>query len=884
MKPKIKNLVNGIVSFFLTVCMLMSGGLATVGSYITEGISVYAANDFVWDLSDEGVLTITGTGEMPTYDWTKSSFTKSQVKTIVISEGVTSVIANAFSGCERLTEVQFPDSLKKIGDSAFSGCTNLSEINYPVSLEQVTPSGSTIGGVFQKCPIGSIIVPEGITKITSYLFEGASGLEEIILPDSVKSIDNRAFASSGLKKIKIGSKLENIGAYAFSGCKQLMEIQLPDCVKTIGYCAFSGCASLSKINYPRLLEKVTPSGSTIGGVFQKCPIGSINIPEGVTKIPCYLFDSADLIKFVVIPESVIDIEKNAFSNCRNTTVCVPDYKKYLINLVDEDANFVITSTVRKSEESDVLDVGKSLYSTNFSAVANSGSIAFVCEYEFKEDTFDTVQNKQLIIKIPKECELVEKTLKNNGEICKNYSQNNGKLSLPVKSEKGKITFSVKRIHYHPRVLSYAIMKYEKSGTDTYEIIDIVNEKFPSTSIEAGSVINSGKINVSGIAPVNTDIDIYANNKKIGTARSNRVGMYSAEVEIESPVEGMTYIIKAQSPDDENFYAQTKVSYSEDNPVVTDFSMRYNGINYDLKSKNQSFTNFTSGAVYKFNVGFDKPDCVDKVYIVSTRNNVSRYFEVPRDTDTNQFVAVGNLSEYLFGTLSVEYTKPRKEFDFEQAKKQYEEAVKMNMESPDTMPEVTEKINGGTTEYSFDLKDIVDLSEDESKIVKMNVKKFTSDQYTSSTDNDPDSHRTYSVADKDKKYTVDIDFSKAKSYVVAVNDIANNVVIQYEVDNFIDYLYSANRPNLADNISSVSVGFSYLDLFLKANDIEESYNEMLYRINCSNLSDDDKRLATKRAEYLKQDRENCPKKTMDIFCGNFLCRAMLLMVNLISGAI
>ena len=86
MKPKSKNLVNGIVSFVLTICMLMSGGLATVGSYITEGISVYAANDFVWDLSDEGVLTITGTGEMPTYDWTKSSFTKSQVKTIVISE------------------------------------------------------------------------------------------------------------------------------------------------------------------------------------------------------------------------------------------------------------------------------------------------------------------------------------------------------------------------------------------------------------------------------------------------------------------------------------------------------------------------------------------------------------------------------------------------------------------------------------------------------------------------------------------------------------------------------------------------------------------------------------------------------------------------------
>ena len=663
MKPKSKNLVNGIVSFVLTICILMSGGLATVGSYITKGISVYAvtvtANDFVWDLSDDGVLTITGTGEMSSYDWTKSSFTKSQVKTIVISEGVTSVIANAFSGCEWLTEVQFPDSLKKIGYSAFWNCSSLSKINYPKGLEEVTSYLYNDGKVFYNCPIKSVTVPEGVTKIPSYLFNNANQLESIELSDSVKDIGVASFSNSGLKSIKLGSSLATIGANAFSGCEQLAEIQFPDSLKKIGYSAFWNCSSLSEINYPKGLEEVTSYLYNDGKVFYNCPIKSITVPEGVTKIPSYLFNNANKLENIIISKSVTEIKNNVFSNCPNLTVYVPSYKKYLVDLIDKDIHFVVLNE-KQSDDSMIVNRDECDYTTSFSSVKNGGSVAITCDYSINS-FYSSIKNPYITIKIPNGTELIAKTLMYNGKICNTYSDKGKTITIPIEEQKGKITFSVKLIESKD-ILSYATLNYQMNNKKDYDIIGIINENIPSISISAPSITNTQQVTVSGVAPVGKEVSLYANDKLIDKVMPNKVGAYTASINLPETEDGKTYTLKAVSTDNDSkeLFAVTYLQFLTEIPTLSGFTLDYNGRNYDLMSKTKPNIVFASSYPMKFTVKFNYPEKVKYVYVTSDRNNVTKRMKAEWNESSKAFIAEGFFDEsnhsYVPGKINVYYSE------------------------------------------------------------------------------------------------------------------------------------------------------------------------------------------------------------------------------------
>lgn len=131
-----------IFSFVLAVLMIASLLPATaLAANIVKSGTCGAEGDgsnLTWTLDSEGVLTISGSGDM--YDYGSSSApwhgSRSRVKSAVIADGVTSIGSYAFSDCSSLTSVTIPDSVTSIDWDAFGDCTSLTDVYYAGSEAQ----------------------------------------------------------------------------------------------------------------------------------------------------------------------------------------------------------------------------------------------------------------------------------------------------------------------------------------------------------------------------------------------------------------------------------------------------------------------------------------------------------------------------------------------------------------------------------------------------------------------------------------------------------------------------------------------------------------------------------------------------------------------------
>lgn len=127
------------------------------------------------------------------------AFYYTNLTSVNIPDGVTSIGSYAFYYCEKLTSVNIPDGVTSIYCSAFHGCNSLTSIN----------------------------IPDGVTSIGEWVFAECSSLTSINIPDSVTSIDYAAFIE----------------------CSSLTSITIPDGVTSIGREAFRDCSSLTDVYY-----------------------------------------------------------------------------------------------------------------------------------------------------------------------------------------------------------------------------------------------------------------------------------------------------------------------------------------------------------------------------------------------------------------------------------------------------------------------------------------------------------------------------------------------------------------------------------------------------------------------------------------------------------
>ena len=209
--------------------------------------------------TETGVLTISGTGKMKDYSGEDSPFYQnSNIKSVIIENGVTSIGNLAFSSCNSLIEVSLPSSIISLGVSAFSGCENLMSISIPANVADI--QSIAFAGCKKLTSIEVDSNNENYSSINGVLFD--KNITELVcypagkndasytVPNTVKSFAYGSFYDcENLTNVIIPNGVTSIGGASFWNCKNLKSIVIPKSVTKIDLFSFNGCESLKDIYY-----------------------------------------------------------------------------------------------------------------------------------------------------------------------------------------------------------------------------------------------------------------------------------------------------------------------------------------------------------------------------------------------------------------------------------------------------------------------------------------------------------------------------------------------------------------------------------------------------------------------------------------------------------
>ena len=254
----------------------------------------------------------------------------SGLTSVTIPNSVTSIGSYAFRGCSGLTSVTIPNSVTSIGNSAFSYCSSLTSVTIPNSVTSIGDEA------FYYCSgLRSVTIPNSVTEIGGLAFSSCSSLTSISVESGNKVYDSRDNCNAiietasntlitGCMNTTIPNSVTSIGNYAFEGCSGLTSVTIPNSVTEIGSHAFSGCSSLTSVTIP---NSVTSIGDY---AFSGCSgLTSVTIPNSVTSIGNRAFEGCSGLTSVTIPNSVTEIGWYAFSGCSGLTSVTVHWKRPL---------------------------------------------------------------------------------------------------------------------------------------------------------------------------------------------------------------------------------------------------------------------------------------------------------------------------------------------------------------------------------------------------------------------------------------------------------------------------------------------------------------------------------------------------------------------------
>ena len=283
-----------------------------------ENVSENQCGDSLyWELSEDGVMTISGTGKMwdfrndaEYFDYHECPWReqKEKIKSVVFEEGITYTGADAFAECKSLTKVKFCDTLIYIGPFSFYLCENLE----------------------------NFVLPDSLTAIGQQAFEGSVKLTSVKIPDNVTFLDAGVFRDNTyLKEVYIGGN-KDAGGYTYSNdlfryCTALEKFEVSE--ENLAFCSVDGALY-----------------TTRDTMWENYPIGSVFLlqyPCGKRDKQCRLADKTvglnpgsiegvQYIEEICISETVQEIGAGSICSCpKLKSLTIPSNVKSIIGSVGD---------------------------------------------------------------------------------------------------------------------------------------------------------------------------------------------------------------------------------------------------------------------------------------------------------------------------------------------------------------------------------------------------------------------------------------------------------------------------------------------------------------------------------------------------------------------
>ena len=618
--------------------------VTTIGSYAFNGCSSLESFKFHEGITFLGSYSFSGTAlnevNLPsTISDTVYPFNNCNITKATFADGIKAIPSWVLKGCSKLTDVTVPETVTAIGGSAFNDCSSLAEFTFH----------------------------EGITTLGNNAFSGTS-LKDITLPSTLKTA-NYAFSNSKLEKVTFADGIQAVPSQTLSSCRQLKEAVLPESVKSINSYAFENCTSLSSIELPAALEKLE------GSCFRSSGLKDIVIPDSVKNMASYAFNNCKQLKTATIGSGLTSISTNVFAGCISLEkVTLKSTKlKALANsffncrkLTEVDySNTDFTfdrlafSKCYSLKDMNLVYLNRptSTMTINTENTAVNGIVEFTVDFETLSGHYNEDSTFTLSLTVPDGLTVLPDTfITDEGAV---DAETVASMKIPFTKPSGQLKFSVQAAKSGTFDID-ADLIFREGKYDRVEPIHSVRLTADVLSLSAPSTTNDLKINVSGTGPKGKKVDIYLDDKLIGSpVVDESTSKYTLAVELPEGEDGSKYVLRAKYNDTAT--SDCSVIYSKEQPSIKNIKLGINGNDAD-NDITGVFTKCDSPVMYyvqnkpvTITADISNSAAVEKVFITSTKNDKIAKLEASYDENTGLWIAKGFFDgsrNYVPGTLNV----------------------------------------------------------------------------------------------------------------------------------------------------------------------------------------------------------------------------------------